>query len=172
VIEPLPAFAPIDPARGFCLALLRVGTGIDHRTVLRAVIIALAHALDRVVVFPEHFQELALGDFPRVKHDQHEFGLAGPAGADFLVAPVGRLAARIADRGGPYAGLLPELALGAPEAAEAEGGDFQPLRKEGFDRGPWFTKCCLGLQLASSGRQGFAGLGKLALPADGDAIIL
>ena len=48
--------------------------------------------------------------------------------ADLFVRGVRGVAALVADQGGPDALGLPELALGAPEAAQAEVGDLQALR--------------------------------------------
>src|SRR5262245_23989760 len=47
--------------RGDRLGGLRVARDIEARAVLGADVVALAHALGRVVVFPEHLQELAIG---------------------------------------------------------------------------------------------------------------
>ena len=83
-------------------------------------VVALAHALRRVVVLPERLEELLVGDPRRVERDLDDLGVAGPAGADLLVGRVRRVAAGVADGRGHDAGELPEVLLVAPEAAEAE----------------------------------------------------
>ena len=99
--------------------LLRRGR-IDHRAVLAADVVALAHALGRVVQFPEHLQQVFVFHFGLVIHHQHHFAVAGQAGADFFVGRVRREAAGVADHAADHAVALPELALGAPEATQAE----------------------------------------------------
>ena len=108
---------------------LRVAMDIDAGAVLRADIVALAHALGRVVRLPEHLEQGVVGDFRRVEHDEDHLIVPGAAGADVLVGRVGRVATRIADRRGPYARGFPELAFGAPETAEAEQGALHALRE-------------------------------------------
>src|SRR5215207_10713212 len=100
---------------------LRIAEGVDRRAILGADIVALAHALSRVVTFPERLQELLVGDLLRIEHDQHHFGMTGAARADLLIGRIGRVSAGIADGGRMDAVTeLPELALCAPETAEAE----------------------------------------------------
>ena len=101
---------------------------INSRTVLCAVVVALTHALRRVVVFPEDLQELFVADYRRVVHYAYRFRMAGFAGADFAVGWVRRVAAGVASSGAVYAGQLPEEALNAPEAAHSEQGDFHAIR--------------------------------------------
>ena len=100
---------------------LRIAERVDRRTILRADIVALAHALRRVVIFPERLQQLLVGDLLRIEHDQHHFGVTGAARADLFIGRVGGVAAGIADGGRIDAvAEFPELALGAPETAEPE----------------------------------------------------
>src|SRR5207237_3615599 len=56
---------------------LRVAEGVDRRAILGADIVALAHALRRVVIFPERLQELLVADLLRIDHNQHHFGMTG-----------------------------------------------------------------------------------------------
>src|SRR5215216_2128389 len=51
---------------GLGLLLLGLGEGVDDRAVLGAGIVALAHALGRVVVLPEDAQQLLVADLGRV----------------------------------------------------------------------------------------------------------
>ena len=97
-------------------------------------VVALAHALGRVVVLPEHLEQLLVARLRRVEHDADGLGVAGPAGARLLVRRVGREAALVADGGRPDAGLLPERLLLAPEAAERELGDLEAVRIGAGDR--------------------------------------
>src|SRR5581483_6616455 len=115
-------------------ALLR-RADVDRRAVLRAHVVALAHALGRVVALPEGAQDLLVGELRGIPDDQHDLGVAGRARADLLVAGVGRVAARVADRGRVDAGQLPEQPLGAPEAAQAEHGALVALRERRPERG-------------------------------------
>ena len=102
---------------------------IDGGTVLRAQIIALAHALGWVVALPEQGQQGIQLEGRRVMDDQHHFGMAGLPGADLFVAWVGREAASVADRGGEHPFEAPKEAFRAPEAAHAEQGLPQPVGK-------------------------------------------
>src|ERR1041385_6077558 len=97
---------------------LLVGADADHRAVLRAHVVALAHALRGVVLLPERLEQVAVGDAAGVVDHAHGLGVAGAARAHFLVRGVGRGASLVADGGGEHAIALPELALGAPEAAQ------------------------------------------------------
>src|SRR5438067_12837607 len=87
-------------ARGFGGTALLRRVGIDRRAVLRADIVALAHALGRVVAFPEQFQQRLIARHLRVVDDQHRLGVAGLAAAHLLIGRVRRMAAGITDRGG------------------------------------------------------------------------
>src|SRR5207248_6043781 len=88
--------------------------------VLRADVIALAHALRGVVTFPENLEQLVVAQLLRIEDDEHHLGMIGEPAAHFLVRRVLRFTARIADRGRIDAGALPEEPFGAPEAAHAE----------------------------------------------------
>ena len=99
---------------------LRLGRPVDPGAVLRADVVALAHALGRVVALPEDLEHLLVARLRRVEDGEHDLVVAGAAGADLLVRRVRREAARVADGGGVDAGRLPEHALGAPEAAHPE----------------------------------------------------
>src|SRR4029453_11069635 len=103
------------------LGRLALGLGAveDRRAVLGAHVVALAHALGRVVVLPEELQHLLVAGLGGVEHDEHGLGVAGPRRADLLIGRVAGVAAGVADRRGPHAVGLPEDALGAPEAAHA-----------------------------------------------------
>ena len=80
----------------------------------------MPHALRRIVILPEHLQQLVEGCDGRIEHDQHHLGVSGHPRAHFPVGGVLRIAARVPDSGGIHAGRLPELAFGAPEAAHPE----------------------------------------------------
>ena len=122
-------------------------------------VVALAHALGRVVVLPEGLEQLLVRDLRRVVGDQHDLGVAGPAGADLLVGRVRGVAAGIADGRRHDAGELPEVLLVAPEAAETEDrglGALGPRAGERACRGP----CgCPGFMIGS-GRPGRASAGE------------
>ena len=77
--------------------LLRI-EGKDHRAVLRAGVIPLAHSLSWVVRFPELLQQFLVRDLLRIVDDAHHFRMPGIPAADFLVGRVRRESAGIADR--------------------------------------------------------------------------
>src|SRR5450759_1329980 len=108
--------------------------GVDAGTVLSADVVALAHALRRVVALPERLEQRLVGNLFRVVDHQHHLIVAGASRADFLVGRTGRQSAGIADGGDldarisrPFA-KLPEFALGAPEAAKPEQRLLRALR--------------------------------------------
>ena len=114
-------FLAIHRFRGLRGPALLGGEGIDAGAILRAYIIALAHALGRIVTLPEGFEQPLIGNLRRIVDHQHHLIVAGAAGAHLLVGRVGRVAARVADGGDVNAvAQFPKLALGAPEATHAE----------------------------------------------------
>src|SRR6266478_3083673 len=101
--------------RGFAL---RVIERVDRGTILRPDVIALTHALRRVVTFPKCLQQLLVGDFPGIEHNQHRFGMTGTARTHLLVSRVCGVAASVAHSGGiDTIAKFPEFALSAPETA-------------------------------------------------------
>ena len=108
-------------------AALLIGKIVDAGAVLRADVVPLPHALRRVVALPEHLEQLVVAHALRVVDDEHRLVVAGPAGADLFVSGIRREPAGIADGGDMNAGDLPELALGAPEAAEPEHAPWRSL---------------------------------------------
>src|SRR5258706_4744412 len=124
----------VDVPRGNRDAELLVVGGEDRGAVLRPDVVALAHPLGRVVVLPEDLEELLVRALRRVVGDEDGLGVAGSAAADLAVVRVRRLATDIADGGADHAGRLPEVLLGAPEAAHREdrrSGAVGPGRGEG-----------------------------------------
>src|SRR3954451_8450733 len=117
--------------RGLALGL---GAVEDGRAVLGAHVVALAHALGRVVVLPEELEHLLVAGLGGVEDGEHGLGVAGPRRADLLIAGVLRVAAGVADRGGPHPVGLPEDALGAPEAAHADDDLLEALGPRGRQR--------------------------------------
>src|SRR6185437_17016980 len=126
--------AAVRRARRLGGALLVGAVRVNRRAVLRPGIVPLPHPLRRVVVLPEHAQELVVADALRIEHHLHHFGVAGETRADLAVGRVRRGPARVADGGAEDALLFPELALGAPEAAHCERGQLEPRRKRRFER--------------------------------------
>ena len=108
---------------------------VDGGAVLGADVVALAHALRRVVDLPERLEEIVVGDLGGVERDQDGLRVAGAAGADLVVGRVRRRPTLVADGRRVHAGQRPEGTLGAPEAAEAEVGDLDPLRERRGQRG-------------------------------------
>src|SRR6266403_6145038 len=111
-----------------CFAL-RVAESVDRGTILGADVIALTHALRRVVTFPKRLQELVVRDFLRIEHHQHRFGMTGAARTDLLVSGVFGVTAGVAHGGGIDAiAEFPKLTLRAPETAEPERRLLQACR--------------------------------------------
>src|SRR5215211_6229675 len=113
---------------------LSVGGQVDRRAVLRPDVVALAHALGRIVALPEETEQLVVGDLIRAIGDQNRLGVPGPPAADFLVGGVRSEAAGVAHRRGVDAGRLPEVALGAPEAAHPEDDGLHALGEGRLER--------------------------------------
>src|SRR4051794_22187064 len=116
-------------AAGLRGRLLLRALGVDRRAVLGADVVALAHALGRVVLLPELLEQALVGDDGRVEHHQHDLGVPGTCRADLLVRRVRRVAAGVARRRRVDARGLPEHLLDTPEAAGAEDGGLQALRE-------------------------------------------
>ncbi len=114
--------------------LLRRG-GERRAAVLRAHVVALAHALGRVVGLPEGLQQARVGQHRGVEHHLDGLGVAGTGGAHLLVRGVRRVPALVADGRGVDPGQLPEHPLGAPEAAQRDVRDLEPLRPRALERG-------------------------------------
>jgi hypothetical protein len=86
------------------------------------------------VVGEEQLDEVGVGDLLRVVDHAHGLGVAGPVGADVLVAGVQRAAARVADGRLDHAGDLAEEVLDAPEAARREDRGGLLVRELGLGR--------------------------------------
>src|SRR5262249_10464351 len=107
-------------ARGERRATLRVAVRVDGGAVLGADVVALAHPLGRIVVLPEDAQQRLVAGGLRVEDDAHHLVVPREPTTHFTVGRVRRESSGIADRRGVDPRRLPELALGAPEAAHAE----------------------------------------------------
>ena len=96
--------------------LLRIGEE-DGRTVLRPDVPALPVFCRGIVDPPKRIEQEFVGDFSRIVFDPDGFGVAGPAGADLLVA--GRIsgASCVAHGGRGHARDLAKCGLDGPEAA-------------------------------------------------------
>jgi hypothetical protein len=99
---------------------LRVTVSVDARSILRAFVAALPHALRGVVVLPEELQEITVGYNFWIEHDADDFRVPGHPAADFFIGWVSGDACGVANGGGDHALMSVELALCAPEAAEPE----------------------------------------------------
>src|SRR5258705_3199604 len=121
--------------RGLGRLTLRGAEHVDAGAILRADVIALTHALRGIVVLPEGLEQSLIGDLAWIVDHQHDLVMAGAPAADLLISRIGRVTSRIAHRGDVDAlAQLPELALGAPEAAHAEYGFRIALRIRAFER--------------------------------------
>src|SRR5690606_9254067 len=121
------------------LAVARLGQlliveAVNGGTVLGADVVALTHALSRVVNLPEQLEQFLVGNFLWVEYHQHGFRMAGQAGTDFFVGRVGRNSAGIAHGRRPDARLLPETSFRAPETALGEHCLLQMCREGRLQR--------------------------------------
>ena len=99
---------------------LRVVERVDARAVLRADVVALAHALRGVVVLPEQLEQLVVRDHRGVEHHEHRFGVSGVPAAHLHVRRVRRVAPRRSRLRCCTHPRPARNALGAPEAAHRE----------------------------------------------------
>src|SRR5262249_16741940 len=142
---------------------------VDAGAVLRADVVALTHALRRIVVLPEGLQQAFIGDLARIVDHHHHLIVAGAPGADLLVGRIGRVTGRIARRSDVDAlTQLPEFALGAPEAAHAEHGFRIALRIGAFQRVAVDEVATRRRDRAVSARQGVGGVGYFELLAQAE----
>src|SRR5258708_8065966 len=94
----------------------------NNRAVLGADVVALPHALCRIVRLPEQLQQGLVGNRRWIVDHEHHFSMPGPAAAHLAIVRVDCSAAGIAHGRGVDAALFPEQALCAPEASHAEQG--------------------------------------------------
>ena len=94
--------------------------------ILAAVIRALTVDLGGIVVLPEHFEQLFVGQLGRVVGDFYCFSVASAVGADFFVGGVAGLASGIAYAGRDDAGQLAERGFDSQK---------HPAAKMAFDMG-------------------------------------
>src|SRR6266516_5173103 len=95
--------------------LLRGVVVVDARSILRADIVALAHALRGIVVLPKDLEQILVADRFRIEDDQYHFGVSRHSAAHFAVRGVRRVAGGITHSGRIHTRKLPKLAFGAPE---------------------------------------------------------
>ena len=76
---------------------LLVAVCIDARSILRSTVVALPHALRRVVALPEQCKQVGVGHTIRMKDDPDYFGVAGRSTAHLLVRRVLCVSRRVAD---------------------------------------------------------------------------
>ena len=88
---------------------------------------ALAVQGGRVMRFPKGLQQLLVGDHFGIVFDLNDLGVAGVAGANFLVGRILFGAAGIAAGDGLDAGEHLKHRFGAPETAAAQRGDFSVI---------------------------------------------
>ena len=102
----------------------------------RADVVALAHALGRIVALEEDLEELLVAHALRVEDDEHGLVVTGAAGAHLFIGRVWGEPAGVADRGHDHTGDVPEPLLGTPEAAEPEQGLLGSFRIRPLQRRP------------------------------------
>ena len=124
VMAPKPASLSCAPNLGFFggdgLGFLLLAGCINPRTVLGAVVIALAHPLGGVVAFPEGLEDGGAVDLAWVKDNQDRLIMTRHAGADLFVGRVLGHAGLVANRSKIDTIKLPELALRTPETSHAD----------------------------------------------------
>src|SRR5690606_36699596 len=103
--------APAARHRGRLLRRRRIA----GRAILGAHIIALPHALGRVMLFPEGPEQPVEADYTRVINHFDRFGMTGSPRTDFFIGRIWRHSSLIAGGGHDHARQLPEQPLRAPE---------------------------------------------------------
>jgi hypothetical protein len=115
------------------IGLLRA-EGENRRTVLGAAVVALTHALGRIVVLPEVPEDARVVDHRGIEYDEHGFGMSRPSAAHLFVGGVGRVSADVACRRGVDAVEFPEALFRAPETAHRDDRELKPFGKRRVDR--------------------------------------
>ena len=115
------------------LAQLRVIDRVNGGTVLTAAVVALPHALGRIMGFPKCPEQGLKTHYCRIIEYQHHFGVTGAAAANILIAGVCGDPTGIAHCGTEDPGQLPKQALGTPKAAEAKYCPSQMIRQRRHD---------------------------------------
>src|SRR5262252_1945970 len=112
-----------------CGRALRGRVHVDAGPVLGADVVALPHALSRVMTLPEGLQQRLVGNLLRVEHNQDDLIVAGLAGTNFLIGGIWGETARVADRRdvNPVP-QFPEFPFSAPEATQAEDRALKAFR--------------------------------------------
>ena len=118
----------VTPPALFRRLLLRVGGVVDRRSILCAHVVALAHALRGVVRLEERLEQRLVAHLAGVVDHADHLGVTGATRAHLFVGGIGRKAAGVSHGRGDHARDLPELALGAPETAQAEHRFLEPAR--------------------------------------------
>jgi len=114
----------------------------------------------RVVAFPEGLEQPLVRDLARIVDHEHHLVVAGAAAAHLLVGRIWRAARRIADRGDMDAvPKLPELSLGAPEAAQTEHRGLEAIRIRTLERTPIDEVVARGRDRLRAARQRLCGGG-------------
>ena len=96
----------------------------DHRAVLRAYIRTLPVRRGWIVIFPEHAQQVLVGNFGRIEFHLHHFRVAGVVRANVLIGGLGERSSHIADGSGGYAFDLAECSFHAPKTSGSKRGLF------------------------------------------------
>src|SRR5882672_9647270 len=107
---------------GNLLLLRRVGE--DHRSILRAHVIALAIELGRVVHHEKNFEDLPIRDAGRIELDAHYFGVTGVAVAYLAVVRAINVAAGVTRLDVNHALEFFVHRFQAPETTAAEGREL------------------------------------------------
>ena len=87
----------VEISRCLGQSALVVGVGVDARPVLGSLVVALAHALGRIVALPEQRQQVAVRDATRLVDDPHHLGVPGRSAAHLQIRRVLRVTSRVAD---------------------------------------------------------------------------
>lgn len=78
--------------------------GVDAGTILGADIVALAHPLGGIMIFPKDREQGLVGEFARIEDDEDSLAVSGLAGANFFVSRVGGEASGVSDGSRVYVG--------------------------------------------------------------------
>ena len=94
---------------------VRIVIKVKRRSVLRADIVSLTHALRRVVLFTKDGKEPFERCLAGIVDHFNDFGVTRLPAANFMIRRIGCCSTRVTNRCSPYSGLLPKEPLGSPK---------------------------------------------------------
>ena len=139
---------------GLCSLCLLSPVGVNARAILRAAIVALAHALGRIMAFPKDLQQRLISHTRRIKYYANHFVVSGFSAANLFIGRIWRIAGRIAHHGHPNPVDAPKHPLHSPKAAHAKHRLLQPRFWHGLQGTACYKMRCGGGNWGAAPRQG------------------